>query len=62
MLSALQFICGFHKVLCQNWTQLKHRLRQSKAKGVHDGVTEILHRWLALEFCFPKEIRVYISS
>lgn len=62
MLSALQFICGFHKVLCQKWTQLKHRLRQSKAKGVHDGVTGILHRWLALELCFPKEIRVYVSS
>ena len=62
MLSALQFVCGFHEVLCQNWTQLKHWLEQSKAEGVHDGVTRIQHRQLAPELCFPKEICVYVSS
>lgn len=38
-LSALHFICAFHEVLCQNWTQLKRWLEQSKARAARDGVT-----------------------
>lgn len=32
MLNPLQFICGFRNMLCQNWTQLKYWLEQSKLR------------------------------